>query len=302
MSEKTKTEAASADVSLDNRNPDPWMALALDQSLPMDQGANEALLRGQKSGARRILLPLVRPFSRIMIILVQLIRLILPSKIQSSLILHKTIYWGLKYFVSKDANMLILRHFNIGTEILNFIASNIGPTEISATKALRPKNLEDLSVDAFLVHDLNVFNFIIELNQKSNLNQAAAASGRPIDFSSISDESFVFDELPDRWHNFLDLQTAIEIYTPLYALFLSDQDFWRASNSLQLDETIAIYLAHIFDDNIHLALVHNGHPTVPFSTLQAGFRLMLHGLDAECLYGYIKQMKSESIEVTELLE
>ena len=35
-------------------------------------------------------------------------------------------------------------------------------------------------------------------------------------------------------HNVLDLQTAIEIYTPLFALFLSDHDFWRSSNSLQL--------------------------------------------------------------------
>ena len=40
----------------------------------------------------------------------------------------------------------------------------------------------------------------------------------------------------------LDLQTAIEIYTPLFALFLPDRDFWRSSNSLQLDETIALYV------------------------------------------------------------
>ncbi|MCR9214406.1 MAG: hypothetical protein NXI13_11870 [Proteobacteria bacterium] len=277
---------------IDINNPDPWIALQMDQSLPMDERAKAALLRGQKSRSRRMLLPLIRPLARAGIVIVQLLRLFLPSKIQSSLVLHKTIYWGLKYFVSPDANWLILRHFNIGTEILGFIADNIGPTEISSTKALRPINLKDLSTDTFLVHDLNVFNFVIELNSKTDLSLAASHTGKKVDYSSISDGAFDFEELPDKWHNFLDLQTAIEIYTPLYALFLSDQDFWRASNSLQLDETMAIYVARIFGDGTPLALVHNGHPTVPFSTLQAGFRLMLHGLDAECLYGYIQKQKA----------
>jgi Family of unknown function (DUF6999) len=76
-------------------------------------------------------------------------------------------------------------------------------------------------------------------------------------------------------HNVLDLQTAIEIYTPLFALFLSDHDFWRSSNSLQLDETIARYVEIV-------GLVNNKHPMVPLSTMEAGFRLMLHGLADRC--------------------
>ena len=43
--------------------------------------------------------------------------------------------------------------------------------------------------------------------------------------------------------NFIDLQTAIELFTPVYQLFLTDNDFWRATNSLQLDETIGLYVA-----------------------------------------------------------
>ena len=66
--------------------------------------------------------------------------------------------------------------------------------------------------------------------------------------------------MPATWHNFLDLQTAIEIYTPLFALFLSDRDFWRSSNSLQLDETIALYVARMFDREAIVGLVNNKHP------------------------------------------
>ncbi len=280
-------------IPTDPRDPDPWLALELDQSLPMDKDAKSALLRGQRSWSRRLLLPLVRPIARLSIILVQLLRLVLSEKLQSPWLLHRTIYWGLKYFVSADANRLILRHFNIGTEILCFIADNTGPTEISTTTPLRPRNLEDLLDNTFLIHDLNIFNFIIELNSKVSLDDLPPKALQEIDFGRISDTRFEFEGIPDKWHNILDLQTAIEIYTPLYALLLSDRDFWRASNSLQLDETIAIYVARIFGDSLHLSLVHNGHPTVPFSTLEAGFRLMLHGLDAECLYGYLKARKAE---------
>jgi hypothetical protein len=38
-------------------------------------------------------------------------------------------------------------------------------------------------------------------------------------------------------------------------------------------------------------LVNNKHPMVPLSTMEAGFRLMLHGLDAENLYGFVKFMR-----------
>ena len=73
---------------------------------------------------------------------------------------------------------------------------------------------------------------------------------------------------PDTWHNVLDLQTAIEIYTPLFALFLSDRDFWRSSNSLQLDETIALYVGRLFDREEIVGPVNNKHPMVPVSTMR----------------------------------
>jgi Family of unknown function (DUF6999) len=70
-------------------------------------------------------------------------------------------------------------------------------------------------------------------------------------------------------HNVLDLQTAIEIYTPLFALFF--HDFRRSSNSLQLDEAIARYVGRLFDREEIVGLVNNKHPMVPLSTMEAGF-------------------------------
>jgi hypothetical protein len=37
--------------------------------------------------------------------------------------------------------------------------------------------------------------------------------------------------------------------------------------------------------------MENGHPLVPLSTLQAGYRLMMHGLDVEGLHGWLRVLK-----------
>ena len=101
------------------------------------------------------------------------------------------------------------------------------------------------------------------------------------------------EDMPSRRRNFLDLQSAIELFTPIYQLFLTDDDFWRATNSLQLDETIGIYAATILGAESRLGLVNNKHPLVPMSTLRAGYRLSLHGLSTEMLHGYLMQLKAE---------
>ena len=64
----------------------------------------------------------------------------------------------------------------------------------------------------------------------------------------------------------------------MFALFLSDRDFWRSSNSLQLDETIARYVGRLFDREEIVGLVNNKHPMVPLAPMEAGFRVMLRGL------------------------
>ncbi|SDK54214.1 DUF6999 family protein [Microbulbifer yueqingensis] len=279
-------------ATLNHSDPNPWLVLNLDRSLPIHDGAKRALLAGHNTWSRRLLLPVVRPLARLSIVLVQLLRLVIPERWHSSRLLHRTIYWGLKYLVRRDANYLILRHFNIGTELLQFIADNVGGVRIKSTRPLRPRSLEDLLDDTFLIHDLNIYNFIGELNQQLAEQGREMQPARSLDFSAISAAEFDIEPGGGHVTNVLDLQTAIELYTPLYALFLSDHDFWRASNSLQLDETISIYIGKLLNDGTALSLVSNRHPMVPHTTLQAGYRLMLHGLDAEILHGYLREQKA----------
>lgn len=276
----------------DRRDPDPWLALYLDRSILLDDDAKAALLLCMSSRSRQFLLPIVRPLARLAMIVIQLLKVFIPNRFTSSKLLHLLIYWALKIWVSPEANFLIMRHFHIGSEILAFIASNAEGVEMELNP-LKPFHLADLKDDVFLKHDLNLFNFVIELNSKLREKNLDVHAPTRLNFDCITDGPFSFEEFPRRWTNFIDVQTAIEIYTPVYQLFLTDNDFWRAANSLQLDETVGLYVARILQAPEHLSLVNNKHPMVPLATLRAGFRLMLHGLSAEMLHAMLREYKRQ---------
>jgi hypothetical protein len=273
----------------DPRDPDPWVALFLDRSLPMHEYTKAALLVDQRSRSRQFLLPAIRPLARLMIIVFQIMKLFVSNRFTSSKLLHRVLSWGLKTFVSPEANYLVLRHFHVGSEILDFIARNTKELGIP-TNPIRPTNLDHVKDEIFLNHDLNLYNFVIRLNRALREQGKTLAPPAQLDFSGLSDE-FPIEPMPRKWTNILDLQSAIEIFTPMYQLFLTDRDFWRASNSLQLDETIAIYVATLLQAPGLVALVNNRHPMVPLTTMRAGFRLMLHGLSAESLHGFLVECK-----------
>jgi len=269
----------------DPADPDPWLALYLDRSTPLPDGVKKAWLADSSCGSRQYLLPFLRPLARLCIILIQVAKTFVPRHWSHSRLLHRILAWGLQRFVSPEANWLILRHFHLGSQILAFIAAN-APARVSTTP-LEPCAIADLKDELFVKHDLNLFNFVIRLNQAMREAGVEMHAPAQLDFSMIRDPGLRLEDMPRGRLNFLDLQSAIELFTPLYQLMLTDNDFWRACNSLQLDETIGIYAAQLLGAPQHLVLVNNKHPLVPLSTLRAGYRLVLHGLSSEMLHSLL---------------
>lgn len=276
----------------DPDDPNPWHALFLDQSTPIRPSAKAKWLKDSSSLSRQFLLPFVRPLSRLMIICIQIVKAFSPIDWRASKTLHKLIVWGLKNFVTAEANTLILRHFHVGSEILGFIAGNVPGVEVKL-KPLRPRKLDDLADEMFLKHDLNLYNFVINLNNEMRVKNLKIRYIDKPDFSMITEGEFDIEPQKAGFFNIIDLQTAIELYTPVYQLFLTDNDFWRATNSLQLDETIGLYAATILNSHHHLVLVNNKHPMVSAITFEAGYRLVLHGLSSEMGHWFFVQKKIE---------
>ncbi len=273
----------------DERDPDPWRALYLDRSVTMADVAKRAWLADSSSRNRQFVLPITRPLARMLILLFQVFKIAAPH-LQSSTLLHRLLAWNMKTFMSPNANLLVMRHFHLGSEILRFIADNTISVKLD-TNPLKPYSLDEVRDHLFLKHDLNLYNFIIHLNQQLHDQGREMEPPQRLNFSAISEDPPEFEPFPERWTNFIDLESALELYTPIYQLFLTDRDFWRAANSLQLDETIALYVAKLTGSTAHLSLVSNHHPLVPLTTLRAGYRLVLHGLSTELLHAMLVKLK-----------
>lgn len=274
----------------DSRDPNPWLAMYLDSSIPINKRTKQALMRDNNSKSAMYLLPFIHLWSMIAMFFIHVFKFFFPKLFNSSRILHKILSWGLKNFVSKDANLLIFRHFHVGSEILEFVAGNIEGVQMELSP-LKPKDFEAVKDDLFLKHDLNLYNFIIRLNSQLQEKKIGIKATKKVNLDMISTDQFDHIEFPDRWTNILDLRSAIELFTPFYQLFLTANDFVRASNSLQLDETLAIYTAQILGTPGHLGLVNNKHPMVPATTYSAAYRLVLHGLAAETLHEILVNLK-----------
>lgn len=278
------------DIPHDERDPSPWLALYLDDSTPLPDHVKAAWLTDSSSKSRQFMLPFLRPLARLSIILIQILKVLLPKRWAHSVLLHKTLAFSMNKFVSPEANWLIMRHFHLGSQILSFIGAN-APTPVP-TSPIEPHCIDDIKDELFLKHDLNLFNFVIRLNKALRANGQHMSPVAEPDFSMLREPPLQLEDMPRGTFNKLDLQSAIEVYTPVYQLLLTDNDFWRASNSLQLDETIAIYAAKILHSPEHLVMLNNKHPLVPLSTLRAGHRLVLHGLSTEMLHCLLMRMAS----------
>lgn len=281
-------QCAVLEEAHDPDDPNPWQTLWLDRSVHLTPAVKEAWLYDSNTWSRQFLLPFVRPLGRMCIVLLQVLKCVIPNWLTSSKLLHRFLAWALSVFATPEANWMILRHFWIGSENLAFLNANIRGAGV-VMNPLRPVDLDDLVDDLFIKHDLNLFNFISRLNLKlRDEGFEEITPNADLDFSMISDDGH-FPIAPQNagWLNFIDLQTCIDIFTPIYQLFLSDRDFWRSVHSLQLDETIGIYAARVLNKPEGLILVNNKHPLVIPPTWSAGYRLVLHGLSSEMLHAIL---------------
>jgi len=214
-----------------SQDPNPWLALYLDSSIPINRKTKEALMRDNDSKSARYILPFVSFWSKLSMFFIHIFKFFFPNFFNSSKVLHRILAWGLYKFVSQDANLLIFRHFHVGSEILQFIALNVEGVDVPMS-SLKPKNFEEVKDDLFLKHDLNLYNFVINLNTQLKEKGKIIIKPEKLNVSMISEDQFEHIDFPNRGTNILDLRSAIDLFTPFYQLFLTKNDFVRASNSL----------------------------------------------------------------------
>jgi hypothetical protein len=279
----------------DRRNPNAWDALYLDQAIPVDPVAKAYMIRDLQSWTRNYLLIPIKLLANVLLALIMTVKRLLPFQFSAYTLMHRSAAFFLNTFVSPEACYLIVRHICIGSNIVNFLVDN-GPDPTIEKSQLYPRTVDDLAENAFLEHDLILYNFVLDYNeaQERNPQWIEVVRRRGLNYDSIKPVEVEVDFERRRWLRILDLESAIELFKVFYSLCLTSDEFARAVLSLQFDENFGLYFSTITGDYNWNHLITNRHPLAPNSPFQAARDLMLHGMIAEYLHRYL-ELHKESV-------
>lgn len=217
-----------------------WEAIHADPSVPLDRALIRQIIDDQRRTSRRYLYPIARVFSRVMIALISILKRILPVRWMSLRMMDSLCVWFLRRFVSPDAVDLLVRHFVVETNLVNFIIRNTSVRMEPVT--LRPVRLSELSDNAVIEHDVNVYDVLIALDH--------------VPVEAASDLKFCDLHIPPldaergaRRLMKLDIQTALCLMNIPFCMALTVEEFRRAVHSLRFDDSFLEILAVICADD-----------------------------------------------------
>lgn len=285
----TPINSSNIEMRRDRRNPNTWDTIYLDQAIPVDPVAKAYMIQDLQSWTRNYLLIPIKLVANLLLALIMTLKRLLPFQFNAYSLMHRSAAFFLKHFVSPEACYLIVRHICLGSNIVNFLIDN-GPDPKIEKSQLYPRTVDDLAKDAFLEHDLILYNFVLDYHeaQQTNPHWLEEVQRRGLNYDSIQPVEVEVDFSQRRPWQILDLESAIELFKVFYSLCLTSDEFTRAVISLQFDENFAIYVTRITGDPQWNHLIKNRHPLAPNSPFQAARDLMLHGIISEHLHRYLE--------------
>ncbi len=283
-------------MNRDRSNPNAWEALYLDQAIPLDMTAKAYMIKDLQSWSRNYLLIPIKIIANISLAIIMTIKRILPFQFSAYKLMHHSAAFFLKHFASPEACYLIVRHICLGSNIVNFLIDNSADRQIPKS-TLYPQTVNDLAENAFLEHDLILFNFVLDYNeaQQKNPNWLQDVHARGLNYESIQPVNIDVDVSKRGWFQILDLESAIELFKIFYALCLTSEEFARAVLSLQFDENFGCYVSAIAQDYNWNHVIANRHPLAPNSPFNAARDLFLHGIITEALHCYLELRKAGNL-------
>ena len=276
----------------DRKNPTIWDTLYLDRAIPVDPLSKTYMIRDLQSWTRNYLLIPIKLVANISLGLIMTLKRLLPFQFRAYGFMHQSAAFFLRHFVRPEACYLIVRHLNIGSNIINFLIDN-GPDRSLPRADLYPQNVDDLVHNAFWEHDLILYNFVIDYHeaQAANPYWLEDLQERGISYESIQPLELDIRNFRRGFCKILDLESAIELFKVFYSLCLTSDEFARAVISLQFDENFALYISKVTGDYNWNHIVTNRHPMAPNSPFAAARDLFIHGMINEYLYHYLELQK-----------
>jgi hypothetical protein len=276
----------------DRRNPNVWDAMYLDTAIPVDLVAKAYMIRDLRSWTRAYLLLPIKLIANILLALIMTVKRLLPFQFSNYILMHRSAAWFLKHFASPEACYLIVRHICLGSNIVNFLIEN-GPDLEIEKATLYPRSVDDLAENAFLEHDLILYNFVLDYSkaQQENPNWLQQVHQNKLSYESIQPIDLKIDCTRRSWLQILDLESAIELFKVFYSLCLTSDEFERAVLSLEFDENFGCYISQLTGDYNWNHVITNRNPLAPDSSFGSARSLLLHGIITEYLHRYLELRK-----------
>lgn len=221
-------------------DPSMWEAIYSDPSVPLDRTVVKMIINDQRRLSRRWLYPLARVFSRVLVAIISMIKRVLPFRWMPLSTMDFLCVWFLRNFVSPDAGELLIRHFVVETNLVNFIIRNT-PVDMKPV-TLRPETLAGLGDEAVVEHDINVYDVLIALDG------VPLTAAEKLDFTQL-DIPKLDAERTHRRKFRLDIQTALCFMNIPFSMALTVEEYRRAVHSIRFDDSFMEILAVITDDD-----------------------------------------------------
>jgi hypothetical protein len=220
-------------------DPSMWEAVYADPSIPLDRSVVRQIIADQRRLSRRWLYPVARILSRVSVAIISILKRVFPFRWMPIAMMDWLCVWFLRRWVSPDAVELLIRHFVIETNLVNFIIRNT-PVDMEPV-TLRPETLAGLGDAAVIEHDVNVYDVLIALNE------VPLARPKKLNFAQLDIPPLDAERHRKRVSR-LDIQTALCFMNIPFCMALTVEEYRRAVHSIRFDDSFLEILALVTDD------------------------------------------------------
>lgn len=240
----------------DRSNPSFFEALAADPHLQLNEHERQIYIEDMNRPLARLMLPIVRFLLMIGIYIVRFSKRYIPFPLRFHGALNRLGVWFMRDLVSPQALEYIIRHFQLESALINFVADNCGSESVKNVD-LMPTHVSQLGdvngTNAIVQHDINIFNHIIDTGSHPEINVTERIPLAGLNFSALDLPTIRHEPNRKRLVN-LDIETACYVMVFFLVLFLTDEEGERAALSLQFDESLMKSLSNLTGDDYFLSL------------------------------------------------
>lgn len=261
-------------------------AVQADRSLPIDREAVRLWLEDLRNPLRWVVRPVLQALFSILLHLIWLVKRLPLPQFRAHRLLQSTICWFCRHLVSREANLLILRHYATESNILNFLRDNSNARHVAPIE-LYPQTTDELLDNSFVRHDQELFRLFEEL-----ADAPTPLPARALDWTHWRPITLRLQDLPRRRTQVLDFETSHALFMCVFCLLLTAEEYRDSINGFNLDHSLAIRIGQIIGDPTLTDYVYNKYPLYPVGPGNLPQRFLMHGFFTEHLHARLEQLRA----------